>query len=266
MNDTNKISFSGNFLSKSDKKLSLLDFKEILTEAEVTEIEEDNVHIYSLDFEDHYLKISVSDGSIFPRNPHVINVKTTKIEPNPRNLNQIEPTEFYVLIDFDSSFLWISNGNKKNLVLNFFSKKFKNSKFIIKDVYDQELFLESIKRIDELRITATPDLFSKTNTITTALSDEINQYEAVEAILHLKYQDKFVGNTLIDKIKSIISNKNNFRGIMIAGRDEHNNGILFNTKMISKKIGFHAYVDQNGMFSSNEIFKILIDKIEDEKL
>lgn len=242
-----------------------MEFKEIFTLPEESENLGNIVHTYSFEFYDNFLKINFSDGSTFPRNPNVINIETNQVEPNPRQSNQIEPKEYFAIIDFETCFLWISSSKKRKLLVDFLQKKFTKSQVIVKDVFDQEEFIKSIKRLDDIRITATPDLLSSTNTLTHALSDEINQYEAVEAILHLKYQDKLVGNNLSARISSIFKNKENFRGIMISGRDERNHGILFNTNVFSRKIDFKATVDENEMFDSNEVFSILIGKINDEK-
>ena len=166
MSKTKPILFSGNFLTKDDKVLDISEFASVITEMEVSEIIGNIVHSYSFEFLDNYLKIHFSDGSSFPRNPNVINTDTNEVEPNPRQPNQIEPKEHFAIIDFETCLLWISSSKKRKMIIDFFSRKFEKSSFIVKDVYDQEKFLESIKRLDDIRISATPDLFSQTNTLT----------------------------------------------------------------------------------------------------
>lgn len=265
MSKIKDIVFSGNFISLDDKRLDLNEFKKVFNQTVESETIGNNVRSYLFDFQSNFLKINFSDGSTFPRNPNVINIETSEIEPNPRQTNQIEPKEHFALIDFKTCFLWISNERKRKILIDFIQNKFSNKRIIIKDVFDEEEFIKAIKRLDEIRLTSTPDLFSSTNTVTHALSDEMNLYEAVEAVLHLKYQNKWVGNNLSSRISSIFKNKESFRGIMISGRDEKNNGILFNTNVFSKKIDFKATVDENEMFDSNEVFNIIIRKINDEK-
>jgi hypothetical protein len=265
MSNTKKIRFSGNFISIDNKRVDINHFREILNKSEETEVFGNIVHSYSIEFNSNFLKVNISDGSTFPRNQKVINIKTNQSEPNPRQPNQIEPKECFAIIDFETGFLWISNGKKRSILIEFLKRKFVNSKIIVKDVFDQEEFIKAIKRLDDIRVTTTPNLFSATNTLTHALADEINQTEAVEAVLHLKYQNKWVGNNLSNRISSIFKHKENFKGIMISGRDEKNNGMLFNTNVFSKKIEFYAKVDDNEMFDSDEVFNILIEKINNEK-
>jgi hypothetical protein len=259
------IIFKGVFLSKDDARLNITEFKNAFIQAEESETKGSVVQQYSLAFEGSYLKINFSDGSALPRNPNVYNNELSKEEPNPRQPNQIETKEHFALIDFDTCLFWINNYKKQSILIDYIKSKFKNSIIVAKDVYDQEQFIETIKRLDDLRITATPELFSETHTLTKALTDELNQFEAPCAILHLKYQNKFVGNVLLDKIKSLIKNRNSIRGIMISGRDEKDNGMLFNSNIFSRKIEIEAHVNANEMFEPEEVFRNLIKKIENEK-
>lgn len=265
MNKTRKqITFSGNFLSKDDEQLYQEEFTSLFQGQETEVIGGSIVHSYSFETISNYLKISFSDGSTFPRNPQVVNTETNKLEPNPRQPNQIEPKDYFAIIDFSTSFLWVSNSKKRGMVIDYLRNKFKKSKIVVKDVYDQDEFINSLKKLDELRLTSVPELFSDAHDVTQALKDQINQFEAVEAVLHLKYKDKFVGNNLSDKFKSIFNNKDKYKGIMISGRNERNLGMLFNSNVFSKKIDFKANVDENEMFNPQEIFSTLITKIENE--
>ena len=265
MKQSKPITFTGIFLSKDNEYLKISEFKDKFEEYENLEIKGEVVHTYSFHFDRNYLKIVFSDGSSLPRNPNVINLKTQQPEPNPRLAVQVEPKEHFALIDFHKSLFWISDGRKRNVLLDLMKSKFKNSQIVAKDVFRQTEFIEKLKRLDDLRLAATPNLFSKTTTISKALSDEINQYEAVTAILHLKYQDKLVGNSLSKKIMLIFNNKNNYDDIMISGRDEKNIGMLFNSNEFSRKIEIDANLDEDEMFDPEDVFIKLIKRIEDEK-
>src|SRR5690606_33093684 len=156
-----------------------------------------NAYIFNLAYEDNYLKINFSDGSAMPRNPNVYNKDTQEIEPNPREAHQIEPREYFAVFDLNNSFLWLSNTKKKSLLIDFFQRLFKNQKLVLKDVYDEEKFIQNLKTIDQIKISAVPNLFSQTNSVSKALVDEM--YGAYEAVLHLKYKDKFIGDDLLTK-------------------------------------------------------------------
>lgn len=264
-NNTKNIVFSGTFLSVNDNAISIDDFKRQIPENTYSITENKRVHIYKYVYQDNYLKITFGDGSAMPRNPNVYDVETNQTLPNPRQPNQAEPRETFGLIDFTTGFLWLSNSRKRNSLLDFFRTKLeKNSKLVSKDVYDEQRFIETLKRLDDIRLSAVPNLFSQSGVLTERLAEEINGYEATSAQLHFHYQDKLVGNSLIEKIKSIFQNRNNFNGVVISGRDEKNLGMLFNADGFSRKIEFKASVDENEMFLPDVVFNKLISTIQNE--
>lgn len=264
MDDTKKIRFSGIFLSVDDEPINIDNFKETIIEGRYNITEESRVHIYQYEYEEDFLKITLGDGSAMPRNPIVFNIETNEEEENPRQADQIEPREAFGLIDFKTGMFWLSNSRKKKYIVNFFRSKFPDNNIIAKDVYEEETFIRTLKRLDDIRLSATPNLFSNTHSLTEYLTDEINGYEASIAHLHFHYQDKFVGENLIQKIRTIFANKSNFNGIVISGRDERNLGMLFNSDGFSRKIEFKARIDENEMFLTDDVFTKLITNIQDE--
>jgi hypothetical protein len=266
-NNTKKIVFSGTFLSVNDNAISIDEFKRQIPEDTYTLTENKRVHIYKYTYNENYLKITFGDGSAMPRNPNVFDVETKTTLPNPRQPNQAEPRETFGLIDFTTGFLWLSNSRKRNSLLDFFRTKFDSkSKLVSKDVYDEQKFIETLKKLDDIRLSAVPNLFSQSNVLTEKLAEEINGYEATSAQLHFHYQDKIVGNSLLEKIKSIFQNRNNFNSIVISGRDENNLGMLFNADGFSRKIEFKASIDENEMFLPDEVFNKLTATIKNEYL
>lgn len=264
MDNTKNIIFSGTFLSVNDSAISIDDFKEKIPEDTYPITENKRVHLYKYVYYENYLKVTFGDGSAMPRNPNVFDIETKETIPNPRQSNQAEPRETFGLVDFNTGFLWLSNSRKRNSLIDFFRSKFKKSKLVSKDVYDEDKFIQTLKKLDDIRVSAIPNLFSQTNILSERMAEEINGYEAVVANLHFHYQDKFIGDNLLEKIKDIFKNKNNFSGIMISGRDEKNLGMLFNSDGFSRKIEFKAFVDENEMFLPDDVFTRLIAKLQDE--
>lgn len=80
----------------------------------------------------------------------------------------------------------------------------------------------------------------------------------------MKYKDKFIGDDLQTKIRSIFKNRESFNGIMIAGRDEKNIGMFFNNNLFTRKIDIEVPVDENEMFNPKDVFSRIIAKIEEE--
>ncbi|MBX2931981.1 MAG: hypothetical protein KF781_08560 [Chitinophagaceae bacterium] len=255
------IIFSGVVCYVNNEQANIQLFQDTLKQNDVI-FQGDRVHSYQFEFINNYLKISFSDGSAKPRNPNVFNVKTHEQEPNPRQADQAEPKEFFGVLDFSNSYLWLSNTQKKTMITDYFKNTFQTQQIVLKDVYDEAKFIETLKVLDAVKISAAPNLFSETNTLSKALSEEM--HGAYEATLDLKYNNVVIKDNILTWIKSIFGNKNNFKKIVIAGRDEKNLGILFNNNLFSRKIEFKAEVDENEMFSPNDVFTKLISKIEEE--
>lgn len=256
------LSFSGIVCYIDDLKIDLDSFKEVVQEGNFDEIKANRVHIFQLEYEENFLKINFSDGSAMPRNPNVYNKSKQELEPNPRHSDQIEPKEYFAVLDLTSSYLWLSNTKKKSLLVDFFEKKFLKKKIILKDVYDENKFVKGLKTLDQIKLSSAPSLFSESNSVSKALVDEM--YGAYEAILHLKYKNKFIGDDLQTKIRSIFKNRESFNGIMISGRDESNMGMFFNNNLFSRKIDVEVPVDINEMFNPKDVFSRIIAKIEEE--
>jgi len=259
---TETLTFSGVVCFIDDLKIDSQNFKSVVTEGNFDSAKGDHIAIFNLEYQDNYLKISFSDGSAMPRNPQVYNQSRGELEPNPRSTDQIEPKEYFAVIDLANSYLWLSNIKKKKLLINYFQSLFSSKKITLKDVYDEQKFIEGIKSIDQLKIKAAPSLFSAENSLSKALTDDM--YGAHEAILHLKYKNTFVGEDLKARIKSVFKDKESFSGIMIAGRDENNLGMFFNNNLFSRKIDIKTIVDTNKMFDPNDVFTKLITKINNE--
>ena len=258
------IYFSGMICYLDDLKLSINDFKEIIEQGTISEENGNNVQIFNLEYSDNYLSINFSDGSSMPRNPKVYDQKSHTLKKNPRKKNQIEPKDYFAIIDFNTSFLWLNNTKKKTLLLNFFQGYFKNKSIVLKDIYNEQDFINSLKTLDGIKISVVPDnLFAQTNTTSQALNDEM--YLASRAELSLTYDKIRVVDQIKDKISNIFKNKESFKSITISGRDKKNLGMFFNNNLFTRKITFKSEVDENGMFTPSDVFDKLIIEITNEK-
>ncbi|SFE26157.1 hypothetical protein [Flavobacterium xueshanense] len=256
--------FSGVFLYLNDERLHIDNFQQNLPTGSYTNNDDSKVQIFNIEYEESYLKMNFGEGMVGPRNPNVYNFNTNEEEPNPRQKNQVEPRQTFAIIDFKTSFLWISNSKKRTALIELFKRYFPTSSIVIKEIYDETQFIEMLKTLDNIKISAVPNLFSDSGLLSKILSEEINGYEASVATLSLSYNNRLTNNYLIDKVKSIFKQKNSLRSIVISGKDENNLGMLFNTEGFSRKIDIEALVDEDEMFSSDDVYNILISKVKNE--
>lgn len=256
--------FSGVFLYLDNEKLSIDNFQEHLPAGSYTNNNESKVQIFNIEYEDNYLKMNFGEGIVGPRSPNVFNFETEEEEPNPRQKNQVEPRQTFAIIDFRTSFLWISHSKKRTALIDLFKNHFTTSAIVIKEIYDETKFIEMLKSLDNIKISATPNLFSDSGILSQTLSEEINGYQASVATLSLSYNNRITNDYLIEKIKSIFEQKNSLKNIVISGKDENNLGMLFNTEGFSRKIDIEAYVDEDEMFAIEDVYSKLIIKIKRE--
>lgn len=258
--------FSGVFLYLNNKKLVIENFEEHIPSGSYTNNDNSKVQIFSIEYEENYLKMSFGEGIVGPRHPSVFNFNTEEEEPNPRQKNQVEPRQTFVVIDFKTSFLWISNSKKRTTLIDLFRSKFKTAAIVVKEIYDEKQFVEMLKKLDNIKISAVPNLFSDSGTLSQSLSEEINGYEANVATLSLSYNNTVTTDYLIGKVKSIFEQKNSLKSIVISGKDKNNLGMLFNTEGFSRKIDIEAQVDEDEMFLVEDVYNKLISTIKNESI
>lgn len=193
--------FSGVFLYLNNEKLFIDSFQEHLPAGSYTNNDDSKVQIFNIEYQDNYLKMNFGEGTVGPRNPNVFNFNTQEEEPNPRQKNQVEPRQTFAVIDFQTSFLWISNSKKRTALIDLFRVHFKTAAIVVKEVYDEKQFIEMLKKLDNIKISAVPNLFSDSGILSQTLSEEINGYEASVATLSLGYNNKITTDYLIDKVK-----------------------------------------------------------------
>lgn len=232
-----------------------------------TELEIVNSEInYSINItkENQFARLYMQYGNPFPRPDNVKNRKTHTVEKNPRNSDQYEPKQEFGLIDFKNSILWLSNSKRKNFIIEVLKDKLVTNDIIIKNVYSEEDFVNSIKKIEEIKFSALPNLFSSTNSLTKELSAEILGYGANIATIILKFTNQTVGDKILGKIKNLLNNKVTYKSLVITGRDSDNFGIIFNNEILSKRIPLKGMVDENEIFDVENVFSQLITVLEND--
>lgn len=261
---TSSMTFSGMICYLDDLHLSIEQFKESIEARTYSEDDGKKVRIFQFEYKDDYLKIGFSDGSSMPRNPNVYNFSKQELEENPRDKDQVEPKEYFAIIDFKTSFLWLNNTKKKNLLISHLRSYFRNGHLNIKDIYDEQDFIDTLKSLDGIKISSVgPNLFSGTNTTTKALEDEM--YLATRAELTLSYdKTKFI-DKIKDKVINVLNQRNSLQNVTISGRDEKNLGMIFNNNMFTRKIEIKSEIDDNGMYLIDNVYTNLINELEKEK-
>jgi len=125
-----------------------------------------------------------------------------------------------------------------------------NEHIEIKQILDEEQFQKSINEIKEIKLSILPNTLSCSNSLTEHLQEDIYQYGASSAEFTMKYV-----------VKYFITNKLEFKKLVIAGKNTDNLEMIFNTNIVSSKIGVTCSTDENGLPREDELFKQAIFKI-----
>lgn len=213
----------------------------------------------------NYANIYIEFGNPLPRSENVINKKTYQSEANPRKEYQYEPKQEFALIDFSTSTLWLSNTNKKVVFTEILKQQLKTKDIIVKNVYDEEEFVKLIKKIDQIKFSALPNLFSGTQTLTQLLTEEILGYGSHLATLSLKYeQGGNITDRLKSKIENLLFNKAIYKSLVITGRDAEGFGIIFNNEILSKRISLNVSIDNNRAFIVENVYFHLNKRLNEQ--
>lgn len=143
--------------------------------------------------ESDFARLYIEFGTPLPRPDRIINVETHESQENPRTEKQYEPQQEFAVFDFAKSTLWISYTRHKTFFTDVFKESFNTDKVILKNVYSEEEFLNAIKKVDEIKLSAYQSLFSETTTLSKELIAEMQGYGATYATLIMKFKERHFG-------------------------------------------------------------------------
>ncbi|WP_263336839.1 hypothetical protein [Neisseria sp. Marseille-Q5346] len=209
---------------------------------------------------DRFIRLVFSTGSVYPLPPNVISIENGKTTKNRRKKTEIEPKFSYGIMDTKTGEVWLQY-NKNSIfreALNYFHP---NEHIEIKQILDEEQFQKSINEIKEIKLTILPNTLSCSNSLTEHLQEDIYQYGASSAEFTMKYKEKLTIEKVKNVVKNFITNKLEFKKLVIAGKNTDNLEMVFNTNIVSSKIGVTCSTDENGLPREDELFKQAILKI-----
>lgn len=212
--------------------------------------------------EERYCFISVEYGNPTPRSDHLYNTNSKEKEENPRTLDQFEPIQNFILIDFYTSKVWLSNQNKKGFLKNILKEKLRLQEIDLKSVFNEEEFVNEIKKIKEISFSATPNLFTQVNSLASTLCENVYGYDASIAKLILSYNEFPVNQNILDRIKNLLNKRDALTEIVVSGKDKEEREMIFNTNHLIRKITIKSSIDLNERFEPEEVLENLKEEIE----
>ena len=212
----------------------------------------------------NYLCMSINEGRFLPISTTVYNKKLHKEFPNKRTSNEAEWEEqFYVIYDFTSMILYISNSKKKGVVEEIF-KSFlinKETEIEIVNIYkNPDEFIKSINNIKKIKFTRKPDKQCD-------IQSERNEFDPRWAIdadsfyIELNYTDK---ERSISRFRKFLSNNNSniIRNLICIGYDDNNFEKIFKVDQFLEKVHLLLIKNDRGFYEDDIVFLQFMRTIE----
>lgn len=224
-----------------------------------TETEMQQISATFDDKNERFIRLVFSSGSVYPLPPNVISIENGKEVKNRRKRTEIEPKFFYGLMDCKTGEVWLQY-NKNLIFKDALSHYYQDTHIEVKQILDEEKFFNSLNELKEIKLGVKPDLFNQ-YTLSQHLQEDIYQFGAHSAEIIFKYREPLS----VEKVKSIINklfkNKQEFKKMVITGRNTDNLELVFNTNIVSSKINVSSPVDENGMVKQDALFNLAISRI-----
>lgn len=220
--------------------------------------------VHRIDSSGLYYWLYAEYGKPLPLADELFDVEEKTSSKNPRKPSQAElRTQLFVLYDFSSSLLYISNASKTGFLQEFMCTSL-NKGVCIKKIYKTaEEFLEIIKLVDSIRLIAYSDLF----TTKTGLFDESTNLFGLGEPNQLKLELKFFNAEKTISFNDLFLiwrdklTRCEIGSMVCVGYDDKNMEIIFNTDSFANKIEVKAQKNNNGMYLKHFVENSLIHKI-----
>ncbi|MCB6840243.1 hypothetical protein [Weissella viridescens] len=207
----------------------------------------------------NYLFIDFRYGRSEPRAEKVIDLQNKQERVNPRHRSEAElRQQLFVYYDFQLKVLYISNQNRKNLILEILEDKLKY-KFIIKTIYsDMDTFIKKINSVKEIQFTSTDDIFSQDSKKREALVSLTGVNAPTRVTLKTDYKKNVLQQLkmfLDDLVRE--SDEYKLEGLVVKGKDDGGFEQTFNADSLVSKIKINVKKDENGIVDpANVLTKI----------
>lgn len=216
--------------------------------------------------DNRFVLIYFEEGETIPRPDLVYNRTTQSDEDNPRSIDQIErDSQTFILVDVQTQKIFISDFRKKKTLEEWLGGKTRKT-VIIKNIIGRDNFLDEIRSINTIYLSAIPNLFSRMGILNQELTNDHHNYGV--AIKHIgvkiSFDDNNVPELLKNKILALFSQKDNdsIQSLMVSGRYDEKFERVFNAEGIVDKVTIETILSDNGLFDKDQVFNNLIQKIQ----
>lgn len=198
--------------------------------------------------DDRFICIYFNEGDKYPYSDTVGVMDGDSFEEleNPRKPEMIEMREqLFVVIDCDSQRIWLSDQRQRTAVATWLSEKI-GCTVHVKSVISEQGFVDHIKSVSGISFAVLPHLFNAEgeNVLSAHLIRDIFAFGAERARVQLMYKNASVTGTIKEKLKQLLSQKENFTEVTVIGRSDEGLDTVFNLEEVVSKIKIQVAADE----------------------
>jgi hypothetical protein len=254
-----KITFYSKMIYLNDNLITTDVINDTVLEKQVINLEINNVHHrFSIRYKNNYAFIYIEYGSALPRPDHVYNSLTEEQQDNPRQIDQIEPKQLFIILDLEQSMYWVSNAKKANVIIDYFG--YFGKLCALKNIYDSKDFLDKMKSINNIKLSATPNQLFNVHSLSRNLTNDIFGYGASIATLQFGYtQDNILDLLKRKKFVALFEERSSFSSFIISGRDDMGIEYVFNSENVLKRIDIYVQETYNQVYDPEIVFNLFTE-------
>ena len=224
-------------------------------------------HTIHTELTDDYFWFYSNYGHRNPRPKQVINITNGLAHENLRTAEEVEPTgQLFALYSFNNNILYISNAQRKGIIVDFLKDKLNIDNLIIKNIYvDRDAFVNKLNSLDKIRFTSRErNLFSGVNSIGGALKDNYGMEEPEKFTVYAEYKIP-----MSERLKNTISILNehkklgNIQNLVIIGRDDQGIEQVFNEEAFTQRVVVSVPENDEGLYDPEQVKNKLLEKLDE---
>lgn len=217
-------------------------------------------------YENRFISFYIIEGGVNPRPETVFNTTSQVEENNPRNIDQIEKdVQVFILIDVATQRIFMSDFRRKHTFAEWLADK-TNQKVVVSNIIDREGFIEKLKSLKKIRLSAAPNLFSELGSLGQFLKEDIHNYgtEIEQISLSIKFQKNFFPQKLRNLVIRLMGEEvsHSIDKLEISGRSDENFDRVFNAEEIVDKAEIDIFEKKDGLLDPETVFSELILRIK----
>ncbi len=219
---------------------------------------------HEMNEDENYYWMSVLFENHKAYNKEVMDEKTHIITKNPKSKNQLEfRHQFFGLYDFNTSILYLSNADKKSIVVEYLHNACQQE-VCIKNIYKSiDEFVGHIREVSEISFIDRDNFFKEKKDIYDSANDNFGLDYPDSLYIKASYKSALIEKTGSDWIKQIFEKHRSgkIENLVISGYGDEKFEQTFDSQNYVKTISINVAADDNNLYDTKGVLKKVLQKL-----